>query len=70
MFLKSTTNTNKNKNLSVTYVCLLFSVPSFEDSGDDVPPVPESKALALLVGSMKGIQGHINSCYLDATLFR
>lgn len=44
-------------------------VPPYEDSGEDVPPVPESEAASLFVGKMKGIQGHINSCYLDATLF-
>lgn len=44
-------------------------VPPFDDSEEDAPPVPESEALSLLVGRMKGIQGHINSCYLDATLF-
>lgn len=44
-------------------------VPPFEDSEEDVPPIPESEALSLLVGRMRGIQGHINSCYLDATLF-
>lgn len=44
-------------------------VPPFEDSEEDAPPIPESEALSLLVGRMKGIQGHINSCYLDATLF-
>nr|XP_046240624.1 ubiquitin carboxyl-terminal hydrolase CYLD [Scatophagus argus] len=44
-------------------------VPPYEDSEEDAPPVPESEALSLLVGKMKGIQGHINSCYLDATLF-
>ncbi|XP_034726257.1 ubiquitin carboxyl-terminal hydrolase CYLD [Etheostoma cragini] len=44
-------------------------VPSFEDTEENAPPIPESKALSLLVGRMKGIQGHINSCYLDATLF-
>ncbi|XP_029133168.2 ubiquitin carboxyl-terminal hydrolase CYLD [Labrus bergylta] len=44
-------------------------VPTFEDSDGDAPPVPESEVLSLLVGKMKGIQGHINSCYLDATLF-
>lgn len=47
-----------------------FSDPEFEDPEEDVPPIPESEALSLLVGRMKGIQGHINSCYLDATLFR
>ncbi|XP_061584032.1 ubiquitin carboxyl-terminal hydrolase CYLD [Cololabis saira] len=41
----------------------------FEDSDRDAPPVPESEATSLLVGRMKGIQGHINSCYLDAALF-
>ncbi|XP_034389635.1 ubiquitin carboxyl-terminal hydrolase CYLD [Cyclopterus lumpus] len=44
-------------------------VPPFEESEEDAPPIPESEALSLLVGRMKGIQGHINSCYLDATLF-
>ncbi|KAM9409321.1 ubiquitin carboxyl-terminal hydrolase CYLD [Pholidichthys leucotaenia] len=44
-------------------------VPPYEDSGEDAPPIPESEALSLLLGRMKGIQGHINSCYLDATLF-
>ncbi|KAM4613345.1 ubiquitin carboxyl-terminal hydrolase CYLD isoform 1-T2 [Polymixia lowei] len=44
-------------------------VPPLEDSEEDAPPIPESQALSLLVGRMKGIQGHFNSCYLDATLF-
>ncbi|XP_072238877.1 ubiquitin carboxyl-terminal hydrolase CYLD [Leuresthes tenuis] len=44
-------------------------VPPFEESEEDAPPVPESEVLSVLVGKMKGIQGHINSCYLDATLF-
>ncbi|XP_070707407.1 ubiquitin carboxyl-terminal hydrolase CYLD [Pempheris klunzingeri] len=44
-------------------------VPPFEDSEEDAPPIPESEALSLLEGRMKGIQGHINSCYLDAALF-
>ncbi|XP_042352637.1 ubiquitin carboxyl-terminal hydrolase CYLD [Plectropomus leopardus] len=44
-------------------------VPLFEDPDEDAPPIPESEVLSLLVGKMKGIQGHFNSCYLDATLF-
>ncbi|KAG7275983.1 hypothetical protein CRUP_028540 [Coryphaenoides rupestris] len=40
-----------------------------DDSEDDAPPVSESQALSLLEGRMRGIQGHFNSCYLDATLF-
>ncbi|KAG2461315.1 CYLD hydrolase, partial [Polypterus senegalus] len=35
----------------------------------DVPPIPESEAIELLEGKMKGIQGHYNSCYLDTALF-
>ncbi|CAN9512488.1 unnamed protein product [Ophioblennius macclurei] len=46
-----------------------LSVPSVEESDEHAPPVSESEALSLLVGRMKGIQGHFNSCYLDATLF-
>ncbi|XP_029948339.1 ubiquitin carboxyl-terminal hydrolase CYLD [Salarias fasciatus] len=46
-----------------------LSVPSFEECDEDAAPVSESEALSLLVGRMKGIQGHFNSCYLDATLF-
>ncbi|MBN3304926.1 CYLD hydrolase, partial [Amia calva] len=45
----------------------LQSDGSFEED-TDVPPIPESKVLALLEGRMKGIQGHYNSCYLDASL--
>ena len=35
---------------------------------DDAPTVQELKR-DLFIGRMKGIQGHQNSCYLDATLF-
>ncbi|XP_035244541.1 ubiquitin carboxyl-terminal hydrolase CYLD [Anguilla anguilla] len=42
---------------------------SVEEEAEDAPPIPESEALSLLEGRMKGIQGHYNSCYLDATLF-
>ncbi|XP_061779860.2 ubiquitin carboxyl-terminal hydrolase CYLD [Nerophis lumbriciformis] len=45
------------------------TVPPYVDSDEYVAPIPESEAMSLLVGRMKGIQGHINSCYLDATLF-
>uniref|UniRef100_A0A3Q3X5S1 ubiquitinyl hydrolase 1 n=1 Tax=Mola mola TaxID=94237 RepID=A0A3Q3X5S1_MOLML len=44
--------------------------PPFEDSEENAPPILESEVLTLLVGRMKGIQGHINSCYLDASLFQ
>ncbi|XP_067904644.1 ubiquitin carboxyl-terminal hydrolase CYLD isoform X2 [Heterodontus francisci] len=36
---------------------------------EDVPPVREDEALQLMKGTMKGIQGHYNSCYLDTTIF-
>ena len=35
---------------------------------DKAPAVEELK-LEHFIGRMKGIQGHQNSCYLDATLF-
>lgn len=35
----------------------------------DVSPLRTSKDLAALCGKNRGIQGHHNSCYLDATLF-
>ncbi|KAL2091319.1 hypothetical protein ACEWY4_013582 [Coilia grayii] len=45
--------------------------PAQQDEGEeqDVPPLAESEVLTVLEGKMKGIQGHFNSCYLDATLF-
>lgn len=34
------------------------------------PPVEGEEARELYQGWKRGIQGHLNSCYLDATLFR
>ncbi|XP_067287245.1 ubiquitin carboxyl-terminal hydrolase CYLD [Pseudorasbora parva] len=45
------------------------SVTILEDLDEDVPPVSEQDVSSHLVGRMRGIQGHFNSCYLDATLF-
>ncbi|XP_016297915.1 ubiquitin carboxyl-terminal hydrolase CYLD-like isoform X2 [Sinocyclocheilus anshuiensis] len=45
------------------------SVTLLEDLNEDVPPVAEQDVLSHLIGRMRGIQGHFNSCYLDATLF-
>ncbi|XP_053709343.1 ubiquitin carboxyl-terminal hydrolase CYLD [Synchiropus splendidus] len=36
---------------------------------DPVPPVSTEQVDHILVGQMKGIQGHCNSCYMDAALF-
>ncbi|XP_029003150.1 ubiquitin carboxyl-terminal hydrolase CYLD [Betta splendens] len=36
---------------------------------DTVPPVSTEQVQQILVGRMKGIQGHCNSCYMDAALF-
>ncbi|XP_028261593.1 ubiquitin carboxyl-terminal hydrolase CYLD [Parambassis ranga] len=36
---------------------------------DHTPPVDGEEARDLYQGSKRGIQGHLNSCYLDATLF-
>ncbi|XP_060723550.1 ubiquitin carboxyl-terminal hydrolase CYLD [Tachysurus vachellii] len=34
-----------------------------------VPPVRSEDVMKVLAGQMKGIQGHCNSCYMDASLF-
>nr|XP_046246822.1 ubiquitin carboxyl-terminal hydrolase CYLD [Scatophagus argus] len=34
-----------------------------------VPPISTEQVNQLLIGRMKGIQGHCNSCYMDAALF-
>ncbi|XP_034529613.1 LOW QUALITY PROTEIN: ubiquitin carboxyl-terminal hydrolase CYLD [Notolabrus celidotus] len=41
------------------------------DSGmlEPVPPVSTEQVDRILIGRMKGIQGHCNSCYMDAALF-
>ncbi|KAG9487258.1 hypothetical protein GDO78_007236 [Eleutherodactylus coqui] len=36
---------------------------------ENTPPATDNEALERLTGWKKGIQGHCNSCYLDATLF-
>lgn len=36
---------------------------------EDTPPVDADEARPLYEGWKRGIQGHLNSCYLDATLF-
>ncbi|CAH2294704.1 ubiquitin carboxyl-terminal hydrolase CYLD-like isoform X1 [Pelobates cultripes] len=36
---------------------------------ENTPPAEGNEAIELLTGWKKGIQGHCNSCYLDATLF-
>uniref|UniRef100_A0A8C6S2L8 ubiquitinyl hydrolase 1 n=1 Tax=Neogobius melanostomus TaxID=47308 RepID=A0A8C6S2L8_9GOBI len=37
---------------------------------EPVPPVAAEDVERLLIGRMKGIQGHHNSCYMDSALFR
>ncbi|XP_057703099.1 ubiquitin carboxyl-terminal hydrolase CYLD [Corythoichthys intestinalis] len=59
-------STNGNDTISQAEIP---PVPPYVDSEDYVAPIAESEVASLLVGRMKGIQGHINSCYLDATLF-
>lgn len=52
--------------------------PAVEETGTDrddpgmletVPPVSTEQVKQILIGRMKGIQGHCNSCYMDAALF-
>ncbi|MGH0128158.1 UNVERIFIED_CONTAM: hypothetical protein FKN15_002966 [Acipenser sinensis] len=35
-----------------------------------VPPLDGDRAVQVLKGKMRGIQGHCNSCYMDSALFR
>ena len=37
---------------------------------ENMPPVSTEQVDQILTGRMKGIQGHCNSCYMDAALFR
>jgi len=37
---------------------------------EHTPPSDGAEAAELYHGWKRGIQGHLNSCYLDATLFR
>lgn len=52
-------------------VCLCVSA-EFHREGwlETVPPVTTEQVDHILIGQMKGIQGHCNSCYMDAALFR
>ncbi|XP_060934365.1 ubiquitin carboxyl-terminal hydrolase CYLD isoform X2 [Limanda limanda] len=36
---------------------------------ETVPPISTEQVKEILIGQMKGIQGHCNSCYMDAALF-
>ncbi|XP_014844782.1 PREDICTED: ubiquitin carboxyl-terminal hydrolase CYLD-like [Poecilia mexicana] len=36
---------------------------------ETVPPISTEQVEKLLIGRMKGIQGHCNSCYMDSALF-
>ncbi|XP_048055919.1 ubiquitin carboxyl-terminal hydrolase CYLD isoform X2 [Megalobrama amblycephala] len=36
---------------------------------ENVPPIRTEDVSKLLIGQMKGIQGHCNSCYMDSALF-
>ncbi|XP_072540400.1 ubiquitin carboxyl-terminal hydrolase CYLD isoform X2 [Salminus brasiliensis] len=38
-------------------------------SQDNVPPIRSQDVTKFLLGRMKGIQGHCNSCYMDSALF-
>lgn len=37
---------------------------------ETAPPIATEQVEQTLIGRMKGIQGHCNSCYMDAALFR
>lgn len=52
-----------------------WGFPAFAEWGSErvdehTPPLEGNEAGELYQGWKRGIQGHLNSCYLDATLFR
>lgn len=51
--------------------CVTAEIDTDHSTGklDNVPPVSAEQVNHLLIGRMKGIQGHCNSCYMDAALF-
>ena len=54
--------------------CLLCSSEDedtmYEGPGTINDAISTEKVDQILIGRMKGIQGHCNSCYMDAALFR
>ncbi|MEE6522667.1 hypothetical protein FKM82_021278 [Ascaphus truei] len=63
------------------FLCNQDSLPKSLDSGahsgagsptivEKIPPLQGCEAVDVLQGRMRGIQGHCNSCYMDAALFR
>lgn len=55
-----------------TYIYLDMGLFTEHDGQDasPVPPLRSEDVTKTLIGQMKGIQGHCNSCYMDAALFR
>lgn len=59
------------------YLCasFFFSVTDLDGTfvsveQENVPPIRTEDVSKRLIGKMKGIQGHCNSCYMDSALFR
>ncbi|KAJ6661517.1 hypothetical protein lerEdw1_014427 [Lerista edwardsae] len=46
-----------------------FSGPDAPEVLSNSPPLRDEAAVRVLQGQMRGIQGHCNSCYMDAALF-
>uniref|UniRef100_A0A8C9R206 Ubiquitin carboxyl-terminal hydrolase CYLD n=1 Tax=Scleropages formosus TaxID=113540 RepID=A0A8C9R206_SCLFO len=61
--------------LSIPLQCVIKEELLSPDRGADelvpgrVAPLTSDKVLKMLMGDMKGIQGHCNSCYMDSALF-
>ena len=56
-------------------VATVMCVSAFAEWGSErveeaTPPLEGAEVLEVLQGWKRGIQGHLNSCYLDASLFR
>ncbi|MEQ2307657.1 hypothetical protein AMECASPLE_020605, partial [Ameca splendens] len=73
--LQSCRPDSRFQNISATNKKMLELDKKEEDADhstckvETVPPISTEQVDQLLIGRMKGIQGHCNSCYMDATLF-
>lgn len=66
---KNSDDNIKNDNENFSEVDGVFGPSTCPRVEGDIPPLSGSQAIKNLCGKNRGIQGHHNSCYMDATLF-
>ncbi|XP_054646827.1 ubiquitin carboxyl-terminal hydrolase CYLD [Dunckerocampus dactyliophorus] len=60
-----------DKNMSPNHAVTVSDREGRQSVGkmEPIPPISTDKVHQILIGRMKGIQGHHNSCYMDSALF-